>query len=257
VTLFEARILWLREMTQFSRRPTRILGLFIQPMIWVLFALVLHVGLGATGKNGFNYMQYTLPGSMSVMILASSSRGGMTILRDRSAGFLKEVLVAPVSRFNILLGIASGVVTRSLMQATILMVVGIILGVPYGGVLGFTLTWVGALAVLSLFGIGLVTFMMALAWKIDDMQTYAMASSYAVLPLSLLSGALYSTEGLPAWLTIVASLNPLTYASDALRAVVLGPGVARLPLVLDIAFLAGFSMVCLAFGSSVMRKSVD
>ncbi|MHB8584425.1 MAG: ABC transporter permease [Thermoplasmatota archaeon] len=257
MTLYESRILWQREMTNLLRRPMRFFGLFFSPLMWLfLYGYVLKTIVPSI--NGVDYVQWILPASIATSMFTSGSRGGMTMLRDKNSGFLKEVLVAPVPRFSIILGIASGVITRILIQSTLLLLVGgLFLGVQYGGILGFLWIWAVSSFVVILFGLGLVTFFMALAWRIDDMQTYSASTGFALLPVTLLSGAISPTSRYPAWMGFLARFNPLTFAIDALRVVILGQTAAYFPLWLDLMYLLGFALVSLSFGAGVMRLASD
>lgn len=249
----EIRVLWAREVTQFFRRPLRVAGLLVGPLIWLfVFGFGVSRGLGVR-VQGYDYVHFILPGIIGMILINSMSRGGMSILRDREAGFLREVLVAPVSRFSILLGVGLGRVTRALLQAMLIVAAGLFLGVNFGGGASAILSFAAMLGLIVLIGLALASLTIGLAWKMDDMQTYASVSAWAIFPLTLLSGGIYPIQRLPPWLGIPIHLNPLTYGIDSLRWAILGPGAANFPILLDLAVLVGFLLVSMAFGSRVMR----
>lgn len=247
--------LWLREMKQMFRRPSRILGFMMQPLMWlVLFGLGLGKGLGIT-IDGVPYILYILPGILAMKLLYSGSRAGIGVLRDRQAGFLKEVFVAPVRRMTILAGVASGQVSRSLIQGLLLIGAGFILGLRVSPVQLLLM-----LLVMGLIGVALVTIGIAMAWYSDDPATFATASNLAIFPLFLLSGALFPLARLEAaapWLAIPIKLNPLTYGVDALRQIALGAEFGNVPLVYDITIIAACVLIGLSAGSILLRRAAE
>lgn len=244
--------LWIREMKQMLRRPSRILGFMMQPLMWLfIFGFGLGKSLNIT-INGLPYILYILPGILAMKLLYSGSRAGIGVLRDRQAGFLKEVFVAPVRRMSILTGVAAGQVSRSLLQGLLLIGAGFLLGLrvtPWQLLL--------LLLVMALIGIGLVTLGIAMAWYADDPATFATASNLAIFPLFLLSGALFDVSKLPSWFAIFVKLNPLTYGVDALRQIAYGPAFANFPLYLDVAIIFAYVLIGLAAGSMLLRRASD
>lgn len=244
--------LWWREMRQMLRRPLRIASLMIQPMMWLfLFGFGLGSALDLTVK-GYPYILFILPGILGMKMLYSSSRGGISVLRDRQAGFLKEVFVAPVSRMSILFGVSMGVVTRAILQGLLLIGAGAILG------LRISLAQLALLVlVMFLIGTALVMIAIAMAWLSEDANTYGSAANFVIFPLFLLSGALFPIERLPAAMQWLVMLNPMSYAVDALRQIALGPETGNFPLFLDIAALFGLMLIGLAAGSTLLRRASE
>lgn len=244
--------LWWREMRQMLRRPGRIVGFLIQPMMWLfIFGFGVGAGLGIT-VNGLPYILFILPGILGMKMLYSSSRGGISVLRDRQAGFLKEVFVAPVSRMSILLGVASGVVTRAILQGFLLIGAGFLLGLRMsaGQLLLLLLT-------MALLGFGLVMIAIAVAWLSEDANTFGTASNFIIFPLFLLSGAVFPIAKLPEWMQVIVKFNPLTYGVDALRQIALGEAFATFPLYLDLAMIFSFVLIGLAAGSILLRRAAE
>lgn len=247
-----------REVVQFLRRPVKIASLFIQPLMWLfLFGFGVRRGLGVE-VQGFDYVHFILPGILGMKLLYSSSRGGLSVLRDRQGGFLKEVFVSPVNRMSILLGVSLGVVARAVIQGMLLLTVGVLIGIRFGDT-AFEIvgTILAVILLMTAVGLGLVMIAIAVAWTADDALTYASASNFVIFPLFLLSGAIYPISRLPTWLSIPIRLNPLTYGVDALRQVILGPTAGAFPLMYDVMVIVGFLMVALSLGARYLRRSAD
>jgi ABC-2 type transport system permease protein len=244
--------LWWREMRQMFRRPLRIASLLIQPMMWlIIFGLGVGRGLGVT-VNGVPYILFILPGILGMKMLYSSSRAGVSVLRDRQAGFLKEVFVAPVSRMGILLGVASGVVSRALLQGMLLLGAGYLVGLRVGWAQVALL-----LLTMALVGFGLIMIAIAVAWYSEDASTFGSAANFVIFPLFLLSGAIFPLDKLPEWLLVIVKLNPLTYGVDALRQIALGEQFAQFPLYLDLAIIVSFVLIGLSAGSMLLRRASE
>ena len=239
-------------MKQMVRRPARIVGLLMQPLIWLfIFGLGVGTALNIT-IQGLPYILFILPGILGMKMVQGASRAGIGILRDRQAGFLKEVFVAPVRRMTILLGVAAGQVTRALVQGLLLIGAGFLLGLR---VTPFQLLML--ILVMALVGFALMMMGIALAWVSEDATTFGTASNFIVFPMFLLSGGLYQTSKLPAWMAIPIRLNPLTYAVDAMRQIALGTKFAHFPLYLDLMVLFSLVLIGLSAGSIVLRRAAD
>lgn len=249
--------LWVREMKQMLRRPSRILGFMMQPLMWLfIFGFGVGKGLGVTmtAPDGTSvpYILYILPGILGMKILYSGSRAGISVLRDRQGGFLKEVFVAPVRRMSILAGVTSGQVSRTLIQGILLIGAGFLLGLRIS-----PLQLLLLLLVMALIGAGLVMLGVAMAWYSDDPATFATASNLVIFPLFLLSGALFDVSKLPSWFAVLIKLNPLTYGVDALRQIALGEQWATFPLYLDIAVILAYVLIGLSAGSVLLRRAAE
>lgn len=257
-TIADAWLLAAREIAQFFRRPARLVTTFIQPL---LFLALLGFGVKAALRpdvGGFDYVAFIIPGLVGQRMLTTASRGGMGLIRDRHAGFLKEVLVAPVKRSSILVGLSVGHVFRSIFQGTLLLLIGWWFGIQYGGGANAALNFVLVLVIMLLMGTAIVMLSMAIAWKSDDPQNFSLATTYLVLPLFLLSGALYPPTRLPAWLAVPMKLNPLTYCVDAIRHLALGPEASYFPLLNSFGVMIGLFLVAMGVGLNVMRtKQAD
>src|SRR3989344_4797015 len=210
-------VLWLRQMRRFFRSRSRIIGSIGQPL---LFLLALGYGLGAVFNQAGvgNYLEFLVPGIIMQTILFSSIFWGAIIIFDRRFGFLAELLVAPVSRLKILSGSALGGATITFIQAILVLVISIAIGFRPDNWLALPLAFI-IMAVMSL---ALAHFGAGLASSVEDFQGFQAINSFIMFPLFFLSNALYPLATAPDILRILASLNPLTYAVDGLRYVLLG-----------------------------------
>ncbi len=233
-------ILWWRQMKRFLRTRTRIFGTIGQP---ILFLLALGYGLGSVFKRAGqgDYLHFLVPGVIMQTLLFSGVFWGIQILFDKRFGFLKEMLVAPVSRTRILLGNALGGTTISIIQATLLFIVAVAFGFRPDN---WALLPVAFLIVVAL-GLMLACFGAGLASMVEDFQGFQAINNFLIFPLFFLSSALYPLTGVPAVLRYIASINPLSYAVDGLRWALINQthfGIAKDLIVMAIALV-----VCVAF----------
>lgn len=256
MTVNDSFIIAGREIKQFYRRPIRVLGLVVQPLIWlVMFGFGIRRGLNL--QTEYDYVTFILPGIMCMNLLYAAPRGGVSVLRDRHSGFLKSVLVAPVRRPFVLAGLSLGVVTRSVIQASILLCVGLLLSVDLGGPAEWAWKVPTLIALLFLIGLSLVNLAIGAAWMMDDPQTFGTTANWLIFPLFLLSGALFPIQrlsGVP-WLQIPMLLNPLSYGVDALRQVLLGPAIGHTWFFIDVGVILGFFLLTLGFASNAFNKA--
>jgi ABC-2 type transport system permease protein len=200
-------------MKRFFRSRSRIFGVIGQPL---LYLLALGYGLGSVFKAAGqgNYLQFLVPGIIAQTILFSGVFWGIQIIFDKQFGFLKETLVAPVSRLQIMAGGALGGATIAFVQGVLVFVIALALGFrPHD----WTLVPVGFLLMLVL-SITLACFGSAIASVVNDFQGFQAINNFLIFPMYFLSGALYPLTGIPTLLKVVSSIDPLTYAIDGLRA---------------------------------------
>ncbi|MDB5161480.1 MAG: Transport permease protein [Candidatus Saccharibacteria bacterium] len=205
-------ILWLRQMKRYFRSRSRIVGAIGQP---ILFLLALGYGIGSVYKRAGegNYLQFLVPGIIIQTILFSGVFWGIQILFDKRFGFLKEMLVAPVSRLSILLGNALGGATISFLQGVFVLIISLALGFrPYN--------WLYlplSLLIMLVLSLALTSFGAGLASMVEDFQGFQGINNFLIFPLFFLSSALYPLTNVPDFLRILSSINPLSYCVDALR----------------------------------------
>ena len=242
-----AGILWLRQLKRYSRSPARMIGSLGQPL---LFLLALGFGLGPTfaRAGAGNYIEFLAPGVMVMGILVTAVFSGIEVIWDRQFGFLKETLVAPVSRLEIVLGRTLGAATVALIQGVVVFVICLIAG--------FRVTapqWL-PLALLFMFLIAVVFTAIgtAIGSILHDMQGFPLIMNFTVLPLFFFSNALFPLKGLPAPLRIAVRLNPLTYGVDGVRSAF--GRASQFGIATDLAVLGGIAAVLLALGSYLFSR---
>jgi ABC-2 type transport system permease protein len=210
-------ILWLRELKKYSRSRTQIIASMGQPL---LYLLVLGFGLGPMFQKagGGSYLQFMAPGVMGMTVLFTSVFSGIALLWDRQFGFLKETLVAPVPRIQVMIGRTLGGATVAMIQGTLIFVVCLIVGFRPISLLAVPLGFVFMGLIASVFA-ALGT---AIGSSLQDMQGFQLIMNFLVLPIFFLSGALFKLDNLPKALSIITHLDPLTYGVDGLRSVLIG-----------------------------------
>lgn len=203
-----------REFTRFIRQPQRVIGTVAQP---VMFWLFLGAGMGGSfhppGMGQISYLEYFYPGVMMMMMLFASIFGSITIIEDRDAGFLQGVLVAPVSRLAIVLGKVVGGTAIALIQTLIFTVAAPFLGLHLGP--ASLVLLIGAF-VLSSVGFSALGFL--LAWGMRSSSGFHAIMMVFLMPLWMLSGALFPITGAPAWLRAIVLINPVHHALNIVRA---------------------------------------
>ena len=210
-------ILWLRELRRYVRSRAQIVASLGQPL---LYLLALGFGMGPVFQKAGqgNYVQFVAPGVMAMTVLFSSMFSGMGLLWDRQFGFLKETLVAPVPRLQIMLGRTLGAATVAGIQGLLVAVVCFIAG--------FRVVNLGVIPLALLFLLLIACLFSALGTAIgsvlQNMQGFQLIMNFLVMPIFFLSGALYPLNGLPKIMSAVTSLDPLAYGVDGLRTTLIG-----------------------------------
>lgn len=214
--------LWSREVVRFYRQRARVVGVIASP---VLFWLVIGSGFGTSFRSGNaagqqHYLDYFYPGALIMIVLFTSIFTMMSVIEDRKEGFLLSVMVAPVSRSAVVLGKVLGGTTLATIQGLIFLIFAPFVGVHIG-LAQFLLI----VLVIFLVSFALTALGFAIAWPMDSTQAFHAIINLFLIPLWLLSGALFPLSGASGWLRLLMRLNPLTYGVEALRAS-LYPGTA-------------------------------
>jgi ABC-2 type transport system permease protein len=242
--------LWLREVKRYLRDRVRILSSFFQPLLWLV---IFGSGIRFAGSVGnLTPQQYIFPGIIGQTLLFTSMFMGISVIWDREFGFLKEILVAPISRFSIFLGKMLGDSTDAVIQGIIVFAFGLLLGMRLN-----LLMFLEALPIMMLITFGLVSIGLTIASFIENLESFGVVQSFVNLPLFFLSGALFPVRGLgvPDWLQTVSSLNPLTYGVDALRTIILGDAWTHLqPIYVNLAVIIGFDVVMIIIGTLAFSR---
>lgn len=204
-------VVWKRELIRFRRNRMRILTSLAQP---VLFLFVLGTGLSTviSTADGFNFRTFMFPGVLGMTVLFTSIFSAISIVWDREFGFLREMLVAPVHRWTLVLGKCLGGATVATIQGAIMLALAGLVGVPYNPVMLLVL-----LLEMMLTAFALTAFGVMLAARISDVQSFQVITQLFVLPMFFLSGAVFPVTKLPVWLGVLSKLDPLSYAVDPLR----------------------------------------
>jgi ABC-2 type transport system permease protein len=240
-------ILWLRQLKRYSRSKARIIGSLGQPL---LFLIALGFGMGPIYQQakGENYLNFLAPGVMAMGIIFTATFSGIEIIWDRQFGFLKETLVAPTYRLNIMLGRTLGGATIATFQAVLVFVLALIAGFRP------QLTAITPLAILFIFLIALLFTALgtAIASVMRDFQGFQLIMSFLIMPLFFLSGSLFPLDGLPKPLKIITTINPLSYGVDGLRHTLIKSYHFGLPT--DFLVLSSITVLILILGSYLFSK---
>jgi ABC-2 type transport system permease protein len=241
-------IVALRDLIRLRRMPTRIVGGLVQPLV---FLLVLGAGLSQLVSHdtigGVSYQEYIFPGVLAMSVIASSLYAAIAIVWDREFGFMREMLVAPVSRSALVLGKAVGGGSVALAQGVVLIALAPLVGVD--------LTVAKVLGLLgSLFALALMTTALGivLASRMKRLESFQMVMALALQPMVFLSGAIFPLQNLPGWLALPCRLNPATYGVDLARRSLLGNDVALtignhvVPVWADVTIVVGLAVALLA-----------
>jgi len=248
--------LWLREVKRYIRDRARILSSFFQPLLWlVIFGGGLRFSAGTLELGNLTYPQYIFPGIIGQTLLFTSMFMGISVIWDREFGFLKEIMVAPISRFSVFLGKMLGDSTDAVIQGIIVFVLGAVLS----QVLGISLNpmiFLEALPIMILITFGLVGIGLTVASFIESLESFGVIQSFINLPLFFLSGAIIPLRGnVPNWLQIASTMNPLTYGVDALRTIVAGSAWPPLhPLYFNLLVVLVFDIVMITVGTLAFSR---
>jgi len=211
-----------RELLHFISDRTRIISSLMFPL---MFLVVFGAGFsrivgGLAG--GVDFIHFIYPGILAMTVLTSSLLSGTSVVVDREHGFLKEVLVAPLSRVGVILGKALGGSITSLLQGMIMLVIAPIIGLSITPLLVVKLLPTLLILSLALSGLGIL-----MATRMHSQQGFQFLMQLIVFPLMFLAGVFFPVDGVPVWLQIVAKVNPLTYGVDAIRQIFLAPQITN------------------------------
>ena len=250
ISLNAVYILWLREMKTFYRAKSRIIGTVVTPIFLLGF-----LGSGFAGAilpgipTGVDYLEFLTPGIIAMTMIFTSMFTGLSVLWDRRYGFLKEIMVTPVSRVTFVLGRIAGGTTTSMIEGLSILAISLLFGFQVGGVIDLALTTVFMLLIsVSFIGLGL-----AIASMLRDEQGFGLIMNLIISPLLFLSGIFYPIENLPTALRMISYLNPLTYGVDGLRGALID--VSFLPAALNLAILTGFCVAVVLLGAYLFEKN--
>ena len=245
--------MWLREIKRFLKSKSRILGTGGQPLIWLA---IVGVGFGsAIGvlAGGVSYITFMAPGIIGMTLLFSSIFAGINVIFDKQFGFMKEILVAPVSRVGIVLGKIAGSATVSLIAAGTVLVIVVAVGIipvsslTIAGVIEAVIFMVMTSAIFV--SVGLI-----IASSINNMEGFQVIINFFILPLFFLSGALFPLTNAPLWMKVVSNLDPLRYGVDGMRGALIGVQTSSYPILIDFVVVLGVAIALVAVADFAFRK---
>ncbi|MBD3009048.1 ABC transporter permease [Streptomyces sp. 5-10] len=243
------RVMWQRELIRLSRSPVGLLMNLLTPL---MFLMVLGTGLNSAMRDAGNdadFRSYFLPGMLLMVVQAPAVNTGVSIVWDRRAGFLREMLVAPVRRGALIAGICLGGATAATAYGALVLGIAGVLGVTYDPLLFAPVLMELLVTTLALTALGALA-----AVSITRIETFQAVVGISMMPLLFLSGALFPVSGLPGWLNGAVLANPLTYAVDAMRRTLSNAGTGggphwwgwQPPVAVEMAFVGALSLVALA-----------
>jgi len=240
-------ILWLRQMKRYVRSRARMIGSLGQPL---LFLIAFGFGFGpifAKAGQG-NYIQFLTPGVIAMSVLFTAMFMGIEVIWDRQFGFLKETLVAPISRLSIMTGRTLGGATVATAQGVIVFLISLLIGFRPAHWLLVPVAFV----FLFLIGLCFTALGTAIASRMSDMQAFPLIINFLIMPLFFLSGALFPLTGSTSIFETIADFNPLAYGVDGLRDTL--TGTSHFGLLLDFIILGGITILLFAIGSWLFEK---
>ena len=242
-------VIWLRELKRYWVDKARIFSSLAQPL---MFLFILGTGLSSAFKragSGFG-IDFIFPGIVGMTILFTAIFSAVSIVWDREFGFLKEVLVAPVSRTAVAIGKALGGASVAMIQGTLILLLAPVIGVNLSLFTIIKMWFYMFLIAFSITSLGLIP-----AVKMRTMEGFQMVMNFFLFPMFLLSGALFPIRNLPKWLSFLVRVNPLTYGVDLLRQTVIGPKVAVFNPYLDLLFISVFGAVSISIAVVMFRRT--
>ena len=240
-------ILWLRQIKKYFRSRSRIVGSLGQPL---LFLVALGFGFGSIYQQAGrgSYIQFLAPGIIMMSVLFTAVFSGMDLIWDRQFGFLKETMVAPVSRLEIMLGKTLGGATVAAVQGLIVFILTLLVGFKPQNILMLPV----AIGIIILVAILFTSLGIAMASTMEDMQGFQLIMNFLVMPIFFLSGALFPLQGLPRVMEIITRIDPLTYGIDGVRAALINGG--KFSIGYDFFILTVLTVILLAVGSFLFER---
>ena len=240
--------MWLRQIKRFLRVKARLVSSILMPFLFLAFLGLPMSFIPALEVRGMNYLDFLAPGIVGMALLFAGTISGASVIWDKEFGFLKEVLVAPVNRFSIILGRSLGSMTIAIVQALVIIAIAAAMGVKISSLSGFFLAMVFIVLTCATFtGLGLI-----IATRLSDTEGFMSIMNLVIMPLFFLSGAFFPLEDMPPGIRHIMYINPLTYGVDGLRGTLVGG--AAFPLWLDFAILLVLSIILAGLGAYFFSK---
>lgn len=241
-----------REFKKFIREKSRLISTIARPLVWLFL-----VGGGMSrlvpAGGGVSYMQFIFPGILGMTILFSSIFSSISIIWDKEFGFMKEILVAPISRFSVVIGKAMSGMVLSTVQAVIILCFFPFLGLKMG-----VLPILGVIVVCMILSFAIAAFGILLASFYESYESFSVIMNFIVMPMFFLSGAMYPVKLMPSLLKLFTKINPLTYGVDALKHLIFpmesGPMSADFPLYIDLSVIVAAAVIFVTIGGKAFEK---
>jgi len=242
--------IWLRDLRRFLRDKARIVGATVQPALFLLFlgtGLSRGLTISLQGPDRTGYLAFIFPGIVGMSLLFTAVFSAISIVWDREIGFLKEVMVAPISRWAVAVGKAMGGGTVATLQGAIMLLFAPIVGVKIGLGTVIVLFPIMLFVAISLTSMGIVA-----AAYMHSMQGFTVVMNFIMLPMFFLSGAMFPIAGLPIWMDLLVRLNPLTYGVDMLRLATISD--SHFSLWTDIGVIGGFGSIMMVLSVVIFSR---
>jgi ABC-2 type transport system permease protein len=223
-----------------------VISSIVSPLLWI-FAFGAGVGSTIEKVQGYSYQIFIYPGVVVMTVLFASLFYGVYIIWDRKLDFLKEVLVAPVSRASVFAGKVLGGATDAMIQVVFLLIIGLFISVPLTPIV-----IIKAFLMLLLISIAMVSIGLVIGANLKSPEGFTLVINFVMWPMFFFSGALFPVSNLSGWLSAVTFINPLTYGVDAVRGIILG--THQFPIFLDIAVMLLFSLIAIGIGVFSFRR---
>lgn len=237
---------WYREAKIYLREKERLVSSVVSPLLWI-FGFGLGVGSTVNAVAGYPYQVFIYPGILVMTVLFTSLFYGVYIIWDRKLDFLKEVLVAPVSRASVFTGKMLGGATDAMIQAVFLLIIGLFINIP----LPLPII-IETFFMLLLISIAMVSIGLVIGANLNSPEGFGLVINFVMWPMFFFSGALFPVSNLPHWLAAVTYINPLTYGVDALRGIILG--INNFNIFYDIAAMMFFTLIAMSVGVLSFRR---
>ena len=248
-------VVLLRELKRYFRAKARIISSVAQSFFFLaIFGLGIGSFVGNVGET--TYFSYLAPGIIAMGLIFGSVASGISVIFDRQFGFMKEMLVAPVSRTSIILGkILGGALTASI-QGVILLGVATAMG-AFVLNLAFALGVIAAIGVMLLITAGFVGLGVAIGSRLNDFHAFQLLSTFVLWPLFMLSGVFFPIEAVPFPLQVAMLADPMFYGVELLRWCLLGKGTPILGpygWMISLGVLVGFNILIIAVGTYLFSR---
>lgn len=236
--------IWLRELIRYTRDKGRLASSFVQPL---LFLAIFGGGFAFVQLGNINYQSFLFPGIVAMSLVTISISSGISVIWDREFGFLKEILVAPVSRTSIFIGKALGGCTTALIQGLIILSLSFLIGIPLAAH-----SFLMSIVIMLITSLGIVSLGLIIASIVETFESFGVIMNFLIFPLIFLSGALFPLSEAPQWLRYVSYVNPLTYGVESLRNVIIG--VSFIPFSTSFMVISLFSLAAILIGGVAFNR---